>query len=136
MVNYTDMDDQRRLIASEGTQWLLNLGLIDNPFMKNALIFNILKVSNRIKNTELFIDTTNKKMLIYLEIDWWARLTRQKRSLAEEVFEMLSEALPGYEFRVVYNKAILEKAIERFSQQPGTMEVSNAEINISTDSDN
>jgi hypothetical protein len=94
---------------SEGIAFLLEMEQVNSVPVQNAIILNILKLSGHIKEAEIVADQDQRKMLIFLRLGWWGNLWH-KREIAEDVISMLRSALPSFEFRVIYDPEILEKA--------------------------
>ena len=94
------------------TKWLLELNLLDNEYMKNTIMFNIYKVSTKIKDVQLVIDIESRKMLVYLELTKLGNLFA-KKEIGRNVAELLHEALPTYQFRITYSPEVLQKSIDR-----------------------
>lgn len=105
-------NNQTQQLLAEATKWLLEQELLNNPFMKNSLILNTLKVDPSITDVEYIIDNNGKKILIFLELKWFARLFR-KHKIGNEVLEMLREALPSYGVRVIFSRELFNKTLER-----------------------
>lgn len=104
--------DQREFTPF-ATQWLLELGLLDNPHIKEALMLNIFKVSPSIKDVQLLIDMNESKMLVFTKLTFWARMFH-KREICSDVLDMLTAALPSYTFRVTLDSELFNKAVDGF----------------------
>ncbi len=102
---------------SEGLAFLLELELINNPAVANALVLNIFRVSNRIKDTELLTDYENKRMLVWIELDWLGTKFFEKK-IRKNIEQMLMKALPSYDFRVVSDRLLFDKAIKLSLNKP------------------
>lgn len=98
---------------SEALRWLLEMEIVNDPNVLNSLILNIHKASDRIQDVEVVLDTPHKRMLVYLDVDcgWWRQATRQQE-IHDAVANMLDEALPSYTHRVVFDRTVLNKALE------------------------
>lgn len=97
---------------SQALGWLLELEVVNDPNVSNSLILNIYKVSNRIFDVELLIDNINKKVLIYLKLDYWGKIFKLENHVAKKVDGMILEVLPSFKTRVIYDKKLFEKAQE------------------------
>lgn len=95
----------------EGTKWLLENELITSPYIANILIKNIQDTSLAIKDIRILSDSYNKKMLIYLKLNLWGRLFLQKK-IQNNVQLKLKQGLPSFNFRVIYDNSIYEKALK------------------------
>lgn len=100
---------------SEGLGWLLEMERLKNPNTLNALILNILKIDNGIKNTEFVADERSKKLLVYVELNWWSRKFKEPK-IVQEIENMFNEVIPSYRIRVTSNVDILNKAKEIMNQ--------------------
>jgi len=105
-----DSKDLRTDMIAEGTRWLLELELLDNGHIKNALIANVYKISTHIRDVEILIDQVDRKMLIYLELSAFGKLFQRKK-LSSMVLDMLQEVLPAYQFRVIFDKVLFVRAL-------------------------
>lgn len=94
----------------EGLSWLLEMNLISNPAVANALVLNVFKVSKNVKDVELLTDTDNKRMLIWVKLDWLGRKFRSKKILGD-VEKIIQSALPSYELRATEDRSLFEKSI-------------------------
>lgn len=108
--NEVTLEMKQRTI-SEGLSFLLEMEQVSNKAVINALVLNIQASSPYITRVELLPDQLGRKMLIFLELSWWGRL-RYKRVIADDILNMLQEVLPAFEFRVVYDYQIFEKALK------------------------
>lgn len=95
----------------EALNWVLEMELVSDPNFINAILLNIFKITPRIKDVEIISDSVNKKMLVWLKLDWWGRKFNQVK-IQETVDSMLNQALPSYKFRVIYNRELFEKALD------------------------
>lgn len=94
---------------SEALGWLIEMERLQDPATLNALVLNTFKVDRGIKNTEFIVDEKAKKLLVFVELSWWARKFRA-RLIREQVESMLTEILPSYRLRVTSDAEILAKA--------------------------
>ncbi len=108
----------------EGLSWLLELNLIQNPAVANAIVLNIFKVSNRIKDAEILTDTDHKRMLVWIELDWLGKKFFTKE-ITKNIEKMLQSALPSYQFRVVTDKTLFQKAINLMRPKKDTNDQKN-----------
>lgn len=96
---------------SEALQWLLEMELVNNPRVLNSIILNVFRIVKGVKDADFIIDTQNKKLLIYLELTWFYRKFRQTE-VGERVGTMIEQALPTFQTRVVFDRTILNKALD------------------------
>jgi hypothetical protein len=95
----------------EGLSWLLELQLLQNPELLNAIVLNIFKLSNRVKNLEFLADQNNKRLLIWLELDWLGK-NFHKKNIERSVMEMLVSVIPNFKIRVCYDRVLFDKAVK------------------------
>ena len=94
--------------------WLVEHELVNSPSLLNAMILNVYKLSKGITDVQFVIDAPSKKLLIYLEVTRWTRWFHLKDT-EQAAMEVLDQALPSYKKRVVFDRSILNKAIELVS---------------------
>ena len=99
-------------------RWLLEMEIVSDPNVFNGLILNLFRISKKIKDIEIVTDTRDKKLLIYvdLQLNRWFK-DRQKERIQHMIENIVSDALPSYERRVVFDRNILEKALELVSKK-------------------
>jgi hypothetical protein len=95
---------------SGGLAWLLEMQLVNNPEVLNAIVLNLHKISWTIKTVELLMDYENFKMLIYVDLNWYGRKFKASK-IEKQVYFMLKQVLPSYGIRVIYDKDLFEKAV-------------------------
>lgn len=95
----------------EALGWLLEMELVATPYVLNSIILNIFASIKGIKNAEFVIDERQRKLLVYLKLNWFHERFRAK-SVEEQVMEMLDQILPSFRKRIVFKREILEKALE------------------------
>lgn len=100
---------QRELALNQGMRWLLEHEILNSRVVQEAIWWNITMQSKAIADTEPLIDQYKKKMLVYIKLKWWGFLIN-KKNLSEKIMDVIHQALPQYEVRVVYNREILNKA--------------------------
>jgi hypothetical protein len=96
--------------------WLLEMELVQNPYMLNSIVLNVFRMLKGVKDAEFVIDTNEKKLLIFLELTWWSRRFRAKK-VEVQALELLDQVLPGFKKRVVFEKVILEKALKLIGER-------------------
>lgn len=101
---------------SAGLGWLLEMELVNNPHVLNAIIANIFRAVSGIKDADFVIDTKAKKLLIYLELGYFAKIF-YKRRIETQVSEMFEQTLPHFKKRVVFDKKILNRALNIVKNQ-------------------
>lgn len=105
-----ELEDKQYIKAS--SRWLFEMNFLNNDYIKSALIANIYVQSRFIKNTEILVDQHNKRMLILIELSYIGNLFKNKKKLGRDVEEIIKDALPSYNLRVVYDRPLFEKATE------------------------
>lgn len=95
-----------------GMKWLVELELVNHPQVINTIRFNILMVSNRIKEVEILMFRENKSMLVQLNLTWIGRRFFGRRILTE-VQDILTQLLPSFKIRVIQDPKIMELAIAK-----------------------
>lgn len=108
------MNDKQKY-QHESLKWLFELDLLNQPQAINTIKFNILAISERIKEVELLIYREKKSMLVKVELTWLGRKFFKKRIFAD-VNEMLTQLLPSYRFRVTDDQAILDLAVAQVTK--------------------
>jgi hypothetical protein len=98
-------------VLAEGTKWLLEMEILNNPQVENTILLNIYRVSPFIKHVQLVCDMYQKKLLVYLELSWFGR-TFLKVSISNAVIDTLKQALSSFQVRVIYDKQILDKSLK------------------------
>ena len=96
--------------SSEALAWLAEMDLVTNPAMLNNMILNLLVGVPGVKDANLVIDTQNKKMLIYLELGWFA-IRFKAKVIDLHVNDIIKQVLPSWRLRVIFDRTILEKAL-------------------------
>lgn len=99
----------------EALKWMYELEMLNSPQIINQLKLNILLVSKRIKDAEFLIYRENKQMLVLLQLTWVGRKFF-KRVLFEEVYDVLSQLLPSFNFRVTDDPKIMNMAVAKVKQ--------------------
>ena len=95
----------------KGLEWLAEMEAISSPTFANAIILNIYRVSKRINDVQIVCDTINKRMLVWVDLDWWGNKFN-KPQIEELIINLLRDVLPTFEVRVVYDQSILEKSLK------------------------
>ena len=95
----------------EAVAWLMEMELVGNPTVLNNLILNILVGIPGVKDANLVVDTNNKKILIFLVLSWFSAKFKSK-AIAVQVNDIISQVLPAWRLRVVFDRTILEKALK------------------------
>jgi len=96
--------------SGNALKWLLELEQVTNPHFNHALILNIFKIHKSIKDAQVITDSNHKRMLVFLELSWFGNRFK-KRGIQEQVLNMLNEILPSYNFRIVFNLEVFQKAL-------------------------
>lgn len=96
--------------SAEALTWLLEMEMLTNPTVLNSVVLNIFKLTKGITDAQFVVDTNDKKLLVYLELDFWHR-NFKKQKVADEVLDMLDQSIPSFKKRVVFDKQILNRAL-------------------------
>jgi hypothetical protein len=94
-------------------QYLLEHEVIDHPAVKVALIANIYGASPHIADAEFVADAFDRTMLIWIKVKGWAKLFKKEKEIASKILDVLSHALPKFEFRVTLDKTVFDKGVAR-----------------------
>jgi len=97
--------------SSAALSWMVEMELVTNPNVLNAMVLNIFRMVRGVKDAQFVIDTTDKKILIYLELTRWSAWFHKGKA-ESEVTELIDQVLPAFKKRVVFDKTILEKALQ------------------------
>lgn len=111
------MDDWAQIVneltgvTDPGTAYLLAMGAVDSPKVKELICLEIERQSLSIVpfSTELFIDSNQKKILVYIELGFFARFFR-KNSIISKVYSRMLFLLRSYQCRVIIKKEYRDKA--------------------------
>ena len=103
---------------SQATSWLLEMELLGNDYMKNALILNLYKLSDYIKDVQVLADQNERKMLVYLKLSGFGMMFKKKQ-VASQVLDMLQGALPNFQFRVIFDLELFTKAVGMMEKRVG-----------------
>lgn len=105
--------DESKQLSSDGLMWLLQMGAVDTAAVKNALVLNIRESSLLIRDLEILTDTEGRKMLVLLRLNWLGRwlFWWRKPLVAHRAMLILQSGLPYYQFRVIYDEALFQKAL-------------------------
>lgn len=95
---------------AEALSWLLEMELVSSPYVLNSLILNIFSLVKGVKDAEFVIDERQKKLLVYLKLSWFSQRFRAKRT-EDKVMNLLDQALPSFQKRIVFDRTVLEKAM-------------------------
>lgn len=98
-------------MSSSGLAWLLHMGAVETDVVKNAIVLNIRQSSMFIKDLEILSDAENRKMLVLLRLNWIGRWLFQIR-IAKNALSILQNGLPSFQFRVIYDEVLFQKAID------------------------
>lgn len=126
------MDDKYRFQHS-GLKWLYEMELLDDPQLINNLKQNVMSASRfRVRECEFIMSQEDRKILIWIELNWFWKKFFLKQ-INYDIFDVLSQLLPNYQFRIVTDRKILDLAITKLkkSLKGGTYAVSSSDIDIS-----
>lgn len=95
----------------EALSWLLEMELVSSPYVLNSIILNMMTALKGVRDVELVIDEKQKKILIYLELNWYH--ARFKAAQVEaQAGELIQQILPSFKRRIIFNREILEKSLK------------------------
>ena len=97
----------------ESLKWMISLGLLNDPQVKNHIILNTYDVDERILDVQLLIDTNKQKLLVHIDIKsrWWTRQSTID-SIIENATIRLTEMVPSFRLRVINNLDLFKKALK------------------------
>ena len=90
--------------------WLMEMELVSNPAVLNALIANIAGAVLGVKDVQFVIDTRSKKLLVYVKLSWFYDFFYKKATI-DQVTELFEQVLPSFKKRVTLDIDILNKAL-------------------------
>ena len=94
-------------------KWAYDLELFDMPQVQNHLYVNIYSQSKRISNAELILNQNERKLLILLEFDLFARIfSFLQTRIITNLQSQLSELMPNYKIRVINDVGIFNKSLK------------------------
>lgn len=96
-------------------KYLYEMELVDDPQLINNLKMNIMMASKHIREVEFIASYHRKQMLVWIELNWWGRKFLKSRIKAD-VYEVLTQLLPNFSFRVTEDYSILELAQEKIAK--------------------
>jgi len=99
-----------------GLKFLYEMEWVRDPQLINNLELNLFSLDSGIKEVEFIFDEHNKKLLIYLELSWWATKFRSKLIL-EDVQSLINQLLPSYQHRVVFEAQLFNSVVERIQRK-------------------
>ena len=105
-------NDQQKMHV-ESLKWMISLGLLNDPQVKNHIILNAYDVDEKIQDVQLLIDTNKQKLLIYVDIKsrWWTRQSTID-NIIENVTIRLTEMVPSFQLRVINNLDLFKKSLK------------------------
>ena len=97
----------------ESLKWLISLGLLNDPQVKNHIILNIYSVDPKITDVQLLMDTDKQKLLVYTDIKtrFWTRKATVD-SIIDDITLRLDEMLTDYSVRVINDLDLFKKALK------------------------
>ena len=96
----------------ESLKWMISLGLLNDPQVKNHILLNIYNVDPRIKDVQMLMDLNKQKLLIHVDLSWWSRKFHQS-TIIDNINIRLNEMIPNYQFRVINDLDLFNKALEK-----------------------
>ena len=90
---------------------MISLGLLNDPQVKNHILLNIYNVDPRIKDVQMLMDLNKQKLLIHVDMTWWARKFH-KNNIIDNVTIRLDEMIPNFKVRVINDLDLFNKAIK------------------------
>lgn len=95
-----------------GLKWLYEMELVNDPQLINHLKLNVLARSKYIREVEILSSYSHKSMLVFVEMGKISKFFFKKR-IEMEVLDLLRELLPNFRFRVIFERDILNLAIDQ-----------------------
>lgn len=124
------MEDDNNKVKVSALSWLYEMEVLQSPVIMTNLKENILLAHENIKDSEILIFQEHKQILIYLEIDWKAKLFKKHKEISSKVEDIITTLLPSFKNRVVFDKNILTLALKKAKEIYGG---SNEDIGLSND---
>jgi hypothetical protein len=106
---------ERVKTQSAGIKWLYEMELLQNPQLINNLKLNIFMIHKRIKHIEILVHQEHKAILVFLELTWWGKTFNQEE-IKFGVEELLTNLLPNFRNRVVFNYDIFKMSMQKAEQ--------------------
>lgn len=100
-------------------KWMYELEMLSDPTLQKNLKENILISDKNIKECELLIYQKQKSILVYLEIGFFSKLFKRHNKIAESVNLIVSELLPTFRKRIVFDRAILDLSLQKAKEALG-----------------
>lgn len=101
-------------VQASGVKWMFELELFQDAerskAMLNTLKMNILTQSSRIRDCEILIFKEKRQMLVLLDISWFSKRFLKKR-IFPDVYEVLTQLLPTFKFRVTADPEVMKRAV-------------------------
>lgn len=110
--------DTKQQYQYEGIKWIMEMELLNHPQAINTIKLNILSISPGIKEVELLIHREQKSILILVQLSWFTR-TFRKKQVFSEIYELMTQLIPSFKFRVTEDQKIMEMAVNRVKQALG-----------------
>lgn len=96
---------------AEALTWLFEMEMVNNPYVLNSLVLNLMAGIKGVKDIELVIDEKQKKILVFLKLRWFYDKFK-KKPVEDKAKELLEQILPSFKKRVIFDRKILEKALK------------------------
>lgn len=103
----------REELISSGFSWLFEMEFLESKAAQDALALNLYSCSRAINDLEILIDQNTQSMLIWVKMKWWGKLLFKRREVEENVSDLIRQVLPSFRFRIVFDKWILNLAIQK-----------------------
>lgn len=107
--------DEKGKFQLGALKYLYEMELVDDPQLINNLKMNILMTSKRIKEVEFLISYHTRQILVYIDVSWVGKKFFLNR-IKTDIYDILTQLLPNFKFRVTSNYDILELARQRVNE--------------------
>ena len=105
------MQDEKIKIQIESIKWMISVGMLNDPQVKNHIVLNIYDVDLKITDVQILMDTYKQKLLVHVDLTLWARIFN-KKTILENITIRLDEMIPEYKVRVINNLDLFKKALD------------------------
>lgn len=105
------------MFGPSGLRWLYEIEAVNSPTLQNNLYMNLLSFPG-VVDCEILLDRYQRKMLIYVKFTWFLRKFRraERIDLVNSMLDQLQELLPSFEFRIIEDRKLFEKALRRMER--------------------
>lgn len=120
------MDDSN-YIKFSGIKWLLEMELVSDPQVINAIKLNVLTISKHIKELEILTVEQNRQMLIWLDLSWVGKF--RKKQICLDAQDIIQQMLPNFRIRVITDKSLFDKSVDKLRKVISDVKDTNTNIN-------